>query len=53
MRQSLTSDMIETAVPYTAVKNAGFSVQFCTETGIVPQCDRRMLEGITQKLLVR
>jgi len=44
-------DPTETAVPYTAFKKAGFEVQFATENGKAPQCDRKMLEGITQKLL--
>ena len=42
----------ETAVPYTAFKKAGFEVQFATENGKAPQCDQKMLIGITQKLLV-
>jgi putative intracellular protease/amidase len=40
-------------VPYTAFKNAGFDVKFATETGKSPQCDSKMLEGLTQRLLVR
>lgn len=44
--------MAETAVPYTAFKKAGFEVQFATEDGKKPQCDKKMLEGLTQKLLV-
>jgi hypothetical protein len=28
-------------------------VQFATESGKVPECDKRMLQGVTQKLLVR
>lgn len=43
---------LETAVPYAAFKQAGFDVQFATENGKVPECDRMMLRGITQKLLV-
>jgi putative intracellular protease/amidase len=42
----------EVAVPYTAFKEAGFEVQFATEEGKTPECDRKMLKGITQKLLV-
>ena len=42
----------ETAVPYAAFKKAGFEVQFATENGKTPQCDQKMLKGITQKLLV-
>ncbi|RBQ79300.1 hypothetical protein FVER14953_21266 [Fusarium verticillioides] len=41
----------ETAVPYAAFKEAGFKVQFATETGKTPQCDKRMMEGVTGKLL--
>ncbi|ORY60986.1 class I glutamine amidotransferase-like protein [Pseudomassariella vexata] len=44
-------DPTETAVPYTAMKAAGFHVQFATENGKSPQCDKMMLEGVTQKLL--
>ncbi len=43
----------ETAIPYTAFKKAGFEVQFATENGKVPACDAKMLNGITQKLLVQ
>lgn len=43
----------ETAVPYSAFKKAGFEVQFATENGKTPECDQKMLKGITQKLLVR
>lgn len=42
----------ETAVPYAAFKKAGFSVSFATEHGQSPACDKLMLEGLTQKLLV-
>jgi putative intracellular protease/amidase len=48
-----TKFFAETAVPYTAFKKAGFEVQFATENGKTPQCDQKMLKGITQKLLVR
>jgi putative intracellular protease/amidase len=44
--------VIETAVPYAAFKLAGFEVQFATENGKAPECDKKMLRGITQKLLV-
>ena len=47
------SSLLETAVPYTAFKKAGFEVQFATETGRAPECDKKMLQGVTQKLLVR
>jgi putative intracellular protease/amidase len=43
---------VETAVPYAAFKLAGFEVQFATENGKAPECDKKMLRGITQKLLV-
>jgi hypothetical protein len=42
----------ETAVPYMAFKKAGFEVHFATEKGHTPECDQKMLKGITQKLLV-
>ncbi|KAI1082577.1 class I glutamine amidotransferase-like protein [Whalleya microplaca] len=44
-------DPTETAVPYTTFKNAGYEIQFATENGKPPRCDKKMLEGITQKLL--
>jgi len=44
-------DPTETAVPYTAFKNAGFKIQFATENGNTPECDKKMREGITQTLL--
>lgn len=44
-------DPTETAIPYAAFKKAGFEVQFATENGTVPECDEKMLEGLTQKLL--
>lgn len=43
----------ETAVPYTAFKNEGYNIKFATENGKSPRCDKKMLEGFTQKLLVR
>ena len=43
----------ETAVPYAAFKNAGFEVKFATELGQPPVCDKKMIEGLTGKLLVR
>jgi hypothetical protein len=42
----------ETAVAYTIFKEAGFEVQFATETGNAPKCDERMISGISGKLLV-
>ncbi|EGX89038.1 ThiJ/PfpI family protein [Cordyceps militaris CM01] len=44
-------DPSEAAVPFTAFKEAGFRITFATETGNVPQCDTKMLEGITQAIL--
>ncbi|TGO37902.1 hypothetical protein BHYA_0086g00170 [Botrytis hyacinthi] len=44
-------DPTETAIPYTTFTDAGFTVHFATENGTIPACDRKMLEGITQKLL--
>ena len=43
---------LETAVAYTVFKEAGFDVQFATETGNAPRCDERMISGISGKLLV-
>ena len=42
----------ETAVPYAEFKKAGFEIDFVTEKGNTPECDSKMLEGMTQKLLV-
>ncbi|KAI3337986.1 class I glutamine amidotransferase-like protein [Ustulina deusta] len=44
-------DPTETAVPWAAFKTAGYEVSFATENGKVPQCDKKMVEGVTQKLL--
>ncbi|EIM84983.1 class I glutamine amidotransferase-like protein [Stereum hirsutum FP-91666 SS1] len=44
-------DPTETAVPYTEFVKAGFKVTFATENGKVPACDKRMLTGLSQKLL--
>ncbi|RYO87415.1 hypothetical protein DL766_008384 [Monosporascus sp. MC13-8B] len=44
-------DPTETAVPYTIFKSAGYEIKFATEAGKAPQCDKKMLEGITQKIL--
>ncbi|KAL6401864.1 class I glutamine amidotransferase-like protein [Ilyonectria robusta] len=41
----------EATVPYIAFKNAGFDVQFATENGKAPECDKILLEGFGQKLL--
>ena len=45
-------DPTETAVPYQEFKKAGYEVDFVTEMGNMPECDRKMFEGWTQKLLV-
>jgi putative intracellular protease/amidase len=45
-------DPTETSIPYKAFKNAGFEVHFATENGKIPECDKKMLRGVTQKLLV-
>lgn len=42
----------ETAVPFSAFQEAGFEIEFATENGKSPVCDNKMLEGVTQKLLV-
>ncbi|CAJ2508538.1 Uu.00g135640.m01.CDS01 [Anthostomella pinea] len=47
----LTAYHIETAVPYTAFKKANYQIHFATENGKAPRCDKKMLEGVTQKLL--
>ncbi|QIX02124.1 hypothetical protein AMS68_007641 [Peltaster fructicola] len=44
-------DPTETAIPYAAFAMAGFAIDFVTEKGSSPICDRKMLEGWTQKLL--
>lgn len=41
----------ETAVPYTMFKAIDYEVRFATEAGIAPRCDKKMLQGLTQKLL--
>lgn len=45
------SDPTEAAVPYIAFKKAGFEVYFATENGKTPESDKKLLVGITQKLL--
>lgn len=45
-----TDDCEETAVPFQAFVDAGFDVSFATEDGKSPECDKKMLEGVTQKL---
>lgn len=49
---TLVNSISETAVPYAEFKKAGFEIDFITEKGNMPVCDSKMLEGITQKLLV-
>ena len=44
--------LVETALPYTTFKDAGYEVKFATEAGKVPECDKKMLRGFTQRLLV-
>ncbi|KAK3170659.1 hypothetical protein OEA41_002741 [Lepraria neglecta] len=44
-------DPTETAIPYTEFKKAGFEIDFVTEKGNMPECDAKMLTGMTQKLL--
>jgi len=44
-------DPTETAVPYSAFKSAGYDIAFVTENGKAPECDKKMLQGVTQKLL--
>ena len=43
---------LETAVPYNEFKKAGFEIDFVTEKGNMPECDSKMLTGMTQKILV-
>lgn len=45
-------DPTETAIPFQEFLKAGFDISFATENGKSPECDKKMLEGITQKLLV-
>lgn len=47
-----SNSISETAVPYAEFKKAGFEIDFVTEKGNMPECDSKMLEGMTQKLLV-
>ena len=44
-------DPTETAVPWAAFKTAGYEISIATENGKVPRCDKKMVEGVTQKLL--
>lgn len=52
MDVNLILRLLETAIPYTAFKKAGFEVYFATENGKAAECDEKMLKGVTQKLLV-
>ena len=45
-------DPAETAVPWKVFTEAGFRVEFATETGQEAQCDEKMLSGWTGSLLV-
>ena len=45
------NDPTEVAVPWHVFKSSGFDVSFATETGTAPACDKKMYEGMTQKLL--
>lgn len=38
-------------MPYQAFKDAGFNISFATEAGKAPECDSKMLTGVTQMLL--
>jgi len=44
-------DPTETAVPFLSFQKAGFDVSIATEDGKSPECDAKMLTGLTQKLL--
>ncbi|KAI1338162.1 class I glutamine amidotransferase-like protein [Xylariaceae sp. FL0016] len=44
-------DPTETVVPYSAFKKADYEIHFATENGKAPRCDKKMLEGMTQRLL--
>ena len=44
-------DPTETAVPWAAFKTAGYEISIATEDGKGPPCDKKMVEGVTQKLL--
>ena len=47
-----SQSILETAVPYAEFRKAGFEIDFVTEKGNMPECDSKMLTGMTQKLLV-
>lgn len=44
-------DPTETAVVYVKFREAGFEITISTEKGKTPECDKRMLQGMTGKLL--
>lgn len=44
-------DPTETVIPFTEFRKAGFEVHIATENGQAPECDAKMLTGITQKML--
>ena len=39
-------------MPYAEFRKAGFEIDFVTENGNIPECESKMLTGMTQKLLV-
>ncbi|KAK1457244.1 ThiJ/PfpI family protein [Colletotrichum cuscutae] len=39
------------AIPYQTFKDAGFDVNFATETGSTPRCDARMLEDVVNVVI--
>lgn len=44
-------DPTEVAIPFSVFQNSGFDITFTTETGLSPQCDTKMLAGMTGTLL--
>jgi len=48
----LIEKCLETAIPYHEFKKAGWEIDFVTERGNSPECDAKMLTGMTQKMLV-
>ena len=45
------SPSIETAIPWSVFKASSFSITFATESGKPPQCDSRLLTGLSATLL--
>ena len=45
------NDPTEVATPWHVFKEAGWDVSFATENGAIAGCDKKMYEGLTQKLL--